>query len=68
MKIAVIPARGGSKRIPRKNIKVFDGLPMIAYAISAALNTKLFDHLERLFLDNSSLNQGCSNAFFAESR
>ena len=45
MKIAVIPARGGSKRIPRKNIKVFDGLPMIAYAIRAALNTKLFEQV-----------------------
>jgi len=45
MKIAVIPARGGSKRIPRKNIKVFDGLPMIAYAIRAALRTKLFDQV-----------------------
>lgn len=37
MRIAVIPARGGSKRIPRKNIKVFAGKPMIAYAIEAAL-------------------------------
>jgi pseudaminic acid cytidylyltransferase len=45
MKIAVIPARGGSKRIPRKNIKVFDGLPMIAYAIRAALETKLFEQV-----------------------
>jgi pseudaminic acid cytidylyltransferase len=42
MNIAVIPARGGSKRIPRKNIKVFDGLPMIAYAIRAALNADIF--------------------------
>ena len=36
MNIAVIPARGGSKRIPRKNIKPFAGKPMIAYAIEAA--------------------------------
>lgn len=36
MKIAIIPARGGSKRIPRKNIKPFAGKPMIAYAIEAA--------------------------------
>lgn len=36
MRIAVIPARGGSKRIPRKNIKPFAGKPMIAYAIEAA--------------------------------
>ncbi|MEI6470532.1 MAG: pseudaminic acid cytidylyltransferase [Betaproteobacteria bacterium] len=45
MKIAVIPARGGSKRIPRKNIKVFDGLPMIAYAIRAALETDIFSNV-----------------------
>jgi len=43
MRIAVIPARGGSKRIPRKNIKVFDGLPMIGYAIKAAINSELFE-------------------------
>ena len=36
MNIAVIPARGGSKRIPRKNVKPFAGKPMIAYAIQAA--------------------------------
>ena len=37
MNLAVIPARGGSKRIPRKNIRSFAGKPMIAYAIEAAL-------------------------------
>lgn len=41
--IAVIPARGGSKRIPRKNIKEFHGKPLIAYSIEAALASKLFD-------------------------
>lgn len=45
MKIAVIPARGGSKRIPRKNIKEFCGKPMIAWAISAARESELFDHI-----------------------
>ena len=45
MKIAVIPARGGSKRIPRKNVKIFDGFPMISYAIKAALSAQLFDHV-----------------------
>jgi len=40
--VAVIPARGGSKRIPRKNIKEFHGLPLIAYSIKAALESKLF--------------------------
>jgi pseudaminic acid cytidylyltransferase len=43
MKIAVIPARGGSKRIPRKNIKAFFGKPVIAWSINAALSCKLFD-------------------------
>ena len=41
--IAIIPARGGSKRIPRKNIKDFFGKPLIAYSIEVALNSKLFD-------------------------
>lgn len=43
MKIAVIPARGGSKRIPRKNIKHFCGMPMLAWSIKAALDSKCFD-------------------------
>ncbi|MBS4068870.1 pseudaminic acid cytidylyltransferase [Sulfurimonas sp. RIFOXYB12_FULL_35_9] len=41
--IAIIPARGGSKRIPRKNIKLFHGKPLIAYSIEAALKSELFD-------------------------
>lgn len=41
--IAIIPARGGSKRIPRKNIKNFHGKPLIAYSIEVALASKLFD-------------------------
>lgn len=43
--IAVITARGGSKRIPRKNIKEFMGKPMLAYAIEAAVNSKVFDEV-----------------------
>lgn len=43
--IAIIPARGGSKRIPRKNIKAFLGKPIIAYSIEAALNSGLFDEV-----------------------
>ncbi len=43
--VAIIPARGGSKRIPRKNIKLFCGKPMIAYSIMAAKNTNLFDRI-----------------------
>jgi N-acylneuraminate cytidylyltransferase len=45
MIVAVIPARGGSKRIPRKNIKLFAGKPIIAYSILAALETGLFDRV-----------------------
>lgn len=44
-KIAIIPARGGSKRIPRKNIKDFLGKPIIAYSIEAALKSELFDEV-----------------------
>ena len=45
MKIAIIPARGGSKRIPNKNIKEFYGRPIIAWSIEAALASELFDHV-----------------------
>ncbi len=45
MKVAVIPARGGSKRVPRKNIKSFFGKPMIAWSIEAAREAKLFDSI-----------------------
>ena len=43
--LAIIPARGGSKRIPRKNVKPFLGKPMLAYSIEAALATGLFDEV-----------------------
>lgn len=45
MKLAIIPARGGSKRIPRKNIRPFAGRPIIAYAIQAAQEAALFDRI-----------------------
>jgi pseudaminic acid cytidylyltransferase len=45
MNLAVIPARGGSKRIPRKNIKEFCGRPMIAWAIEAAQKSACFDRI-----------------------
>jgi len=41
--VAIIPARGGSKRIPRKNIKDFFGKPLIAYSIETALKSELFE-------------------------
>lgn len=45
MNVAIIPARGGSKRIPRKNIKSFLGKPIIAYSIVEALKCGLFDEV-----------------------
>jgi N-acylneuraminate cytidylyltransferase len=44
-RIAIIPARGGSKRIPRKNIRDFLGKPIIAYSIETALSTGLFEEV-----------------------
>ena len=43
--IAIITARGGSKRIPKKNIKDFCGKPIIAYSIEAALESNIFDEV-----------------------
>lgn len=45
MKLAIIPARGGSKRIPRKNIREFCGKPMLAYSIEAARASNCFDRI-----------------------
>ncbi|MGB0357153.1 MAG: pseudaminic acid cytidylyltransferase [Flavobacteriaceae bacterium] len=43
--LCIIPARGGSKRIPKKNIRVFLGKPIIAYSIETAIKSKLFDKI-----------------------
>ncbi len=43
--LALIPARGGSKRIPKKNIRLFNGKPIIAYSIECAINSGLFDEV-----------------------
>ncbi len=45
LRLAVIPARGGSKRIPRKNVKLFGGQPMISWSIQAALQSECFDRI-----------------------
>lgn len=45
MKVAIIPARGGSKRIPRKNVRLFAGQPIIHYAIAAAIDCGVFDRI-----------------------
>lgn len=44
-RIAIIPARGGSKRLPRKNILDFRGRPVLAYTVAAALESRLFDRV-----------------------
>ena len=44
-RVAIIPARGGSKRIPHKNVRLFDGVPIIAHSIRAALDSALFDRV-----------------------
>ena len=64
MNIAIIPARGGSKRIPRKNIKAFCGQPMIAYAIKAAQNSDLFEHV--LVSTDDAEIQNIANSLGAE--
>ncbi len=43
--VAIIPARGGSKRIPNKNIKLFAGKPIISYSLKTAQETNLFDRV-----------------------
>ncbi len=53
-KVAVIPARGGSKRIPHKNIKDFCGQPIIAYSIQAAQKSGIFDRII-VFTDDSDI-------------
>ena len=45
MKVAIIPARSGSKRIAQKNIKLFCGKPMIAWSIEAAIESGCFDRV-----------------------
>jgi pseudaminic acid cytidylyltransferase len=45
VRLAVIPARGGSKRIPRKNLRPFNGRPIVSYSIDAARASGLFDHV-----------------------
>lgn len=54
--IAIIPARGGSKRIPRKNIKNFFGKPLLAYSIEIAISSKLFDKIIVSTDDNEIAN------------
>ena len=45
MSICIIPARGGSKRIPRKNVKLFCGKPIIEWTVSAAQSAGIFERI-----------------------
>lgn len=56
MRLCIIPARGGSKRIPRKNIKTFGGRPMIEWSIRVALQSKCFDRV-LVSTDDSEISQ-----------
>jgi N-acylneuraminate cytidylyltransferase len=66
--IAIIPARGGSKRIPRKNIKDFLGKPIIAYSIDAALNSGVFGEVmvstDDQWIADIAMKYGASIPFF----
>jgi pseudaminic acid cytidylyltransferase len=64
VKLAIIPARGGSKRIPRKNIRKFAGKPIISYSIEAAKESQLFDRIV-VSTDDSEIAQ-ISNEWGAE--
>jgi len=70
--LAIIPARGGSKRIPRKNIKDFLGKPIIAYSIEAAIKSELFDEIMVSTDDNEiaeiALKYGAKVPFFRSSK
>lgn len=59
--LAIIPARGGSKRIPRKNIKPFLGIPIIKYSIEAAIGAACFDEV-MVSTDDKQISEICAFA------
>ena len=70
--LALIPARGGSKRIPRKNIKDFLGRPIIHYVIDSALESGLFDEVmvstDDTEIADTARSQGASVPFLRSDR
>ena len=62
-KIAIITARGGSKRIPRKNIKEFCGKPILSYSIEAAVSSGLFERV-MVSTDADCQKLWCRGPFF----
>lgn len=69
--LAVIPARGGSKRVPRKNIKNFYGKPILSYSIDNAQKSKIFDYVhvstEDTEIYNIAVTLGCDPLFYRDS-
>jgi len=67
MNIAIIPARGGSIRIPKKNIKKFHAKPIISYSIRAAIDSKLFDRVivstDSKDISNVAIKEGAEAPF-----
>ena len=59
MKLALIPARSGSKRFPNKNIKLLNGHPLIAYSIVSAIRSEIFDKV--VVCTDSREHYYCSN-------
>lgn len=70
--LCIIPARGGSKRIPKKNIREFLGKPIIAYSIEAALSSALFDEVmvstDSEEIASIAMHYGASVPFFRSSK
>ena len=61
MNTAIIPARGGSQRIPRKNIRLFHGKPMIAWSIQAALDSGCFEQV-LVSTDDNDIASRCAKS------
>jgi len=72
VKVAIIPARGGSKRIPRKNIKDFCGKPMIAWSIEKTIQSGCFDRVivstDDAEIASVAIRYGAEVPFFEASR
>lgn len=60
-KLCIIPARGGSKRLPKKNIKLLNGKPLIFYTLDAVIKSKVFDKIVFTSDDDEILNKVKNN-------
>ena len=68
MKICLIPARGGSKRIPGKNIKLLGVKPLISYTIDAAIESNIFDQIYISSDDNNIIEYAKSKNVLIDER